>query len=108
MPPPHSRALRWLKNSVVWLKFGELRKKYFPSLSIMLPQNDLCVDLLKNQFCLLNSLVYDGALFHLSCCAHILNLIVQDGLKQIDVAVEKIRVTVKYIRGSHGRKVKFQ
>ncbi|GJS31270.1 zinc finger BED domain-containing protein RICESLEEPER 2-like protein [Tanacetum coccineum] len=55
----------------------------------------------------MKSLVYDGILFHLRCCAHILNLIVQDGLKKIDDAVEKIRVSVKYIKGSHGRKLKF-
>lgn len=41
------------------------------------------------------------------CCAHILNLIVQDCLKEIDVAVIKVRETVKYYKGSQGRKHKF-
>ena len=30
-------------------------------------------------------------LFHIRCCAHILNLIVKDGLKQVDSTLEKIR-----------------
>ncbi|CAH1426266.1 unnamed protein product [Lactuca virosa] len=55
----------------------------------------------------MKSLVYDGKLFHLRCCAHILNLIVQDGLKQIDVAVEKVRECVKYVKGSSARKTRF-
>ncbi|CAH1437414.1 unnamed protein product [Lactuca virosa] len=55
----------------------------------------------------MNSLVYDGNPFHLRCYAHILNLIVQDGLKQIDVVVEKVREFVKYVKGSSARKTRF-
>ena len=38
---------------------------------------------------------------------HILNLIVHDGLKVIDDSIHKIRESVKYVRGSEGRKIKF-
>ena len=41
------------------------------------------------------------------CGAHILNLIVGDGLKVIDAAVNKIRETVKYIRASEARLIRF-
>ncbi|XP_042514460.1 zinc finger BED domain-containing protein RICESLEEPER 2-like [Macadamia integrifolia] len=41
------------------------------------------------------------------CCAHILNLIVQDGLKHIDDSVVLVRSSIAYVKGSHARKVKF-
>jgi hypothetical protein len=39
--------------------------------------------------------------------AHILNLIVQDGLKEIINAIQKIRDSVKYFRRSQVRKHNF-
>ena len=45
--------------------------------------------------------------FHLRRCAHILNLVVQDGLKEIDVVVQKIRESIKYVRGSQERTKSF-
>ena len=42
--------------------------------------------------------------FHLRCCAHIMNLIVQDGLKEIDDVVIKVRECVKYCKGSQATK----
>ncbi|WCJ21262.1 hypothetical protein M5689_003428 [Euphorbia peplus] len=41
------------------------------------------------------------------CSTHILNLIVQDGLKEIDDSIVKIRESIKYVNGSQARKVKF-
>ena len=49
------------------------------------------------------ALICNGDLFHLRCCAHILNLVVQDGLKEINVAIQKIHESIKYVRGSQGR-----
>ena len=69
--------------------------------------NDCFVELLKSQLNLKNALLRDGEFFHVRCCAHILNLIVQDGLKEIDESVIKIRKSIKYVKGSSGRKKKF-
>ncbi|KAG2727020.1 hypothetical protein I3760_01G140900 [Carya illinoinensis] len=46
----------------------------------------------------------DGDFFHLRCCAHILNLVVQDGLKEIDSDIQKVRECIKYVKGSQTRK----
>ncbi|GKB73682.1 zinc finger BED domain-containing protein RICESLEEPER 2-like protein [Tanacetum coccineum] len=44
---------------------------------------------------------------HVRCCAHVLNLIVQSGLKVIEESIEKVRESVKFVRGSSTRKTKF-
>lgn len=69
--------------------------------------NDVSVEMLRTQLNVKNALVCDGDFFHIRCCAHILNLVVQEGLKEIDSAVHKIRDSIKYVRGSQGRKQKF-
>ena len=49
-----------------------------------------------------------GKLFYLYCRTHVLNLVVQEGLKDIDQVVLKIHESVKYVRGSQLRKQNFR
>jgi len=46
------------------------------------------------------SLIADGLYFHVRCGAHVLNLIVHEGIKAVDSSLDKIRMCAKYIRGS--------
>nr|XP_023897923.1 zinc finger BED domain-containing protein RICESLEEPER 2-like [Quercus suber] len=45
---------------------------------------------------------------HLHCCAHILNLIVQDGLKDLNESIVKVRNVVRYVKSSPNRFEKFK
>jgi len=55
-----------------------------------------------------NSLLCDGEFFHVCCYAHMLNLIMQEGLKVIGDGEDLIRESIKYVRGSESRMIKFQ
>ena len=62
---------------------------------------------MKLQLNVRKALLENGKFFHLRCCAHILNLIVQDGLKEVGDNVKLVRESVKYVKGSQVRKQKF-
>ena len=55
-----------------------------------------------------NALIKDGTLLHMRCCAHVLNLIVRDGLAEVKESVMAIRNAVKYVRSSGTRLQSFQ
>ncbi|WOL16816.1 hypothetical protein Cni_G25604 [Canna indica] len=50
----------------------------------------------------------NGEYMHMTCCAHILNLIVSDGLKEFDNSVTKIRASCKYVKSSPARLATFK
>ncbi|XP_075099470.1 zinc finger BED domain-containing protein RICESLEEPER 2-like [Nicotiana tabacum] len=70
--------------------------------------NDSLQNILKGHLRLQKSLLCDGEFFHVRCFAHILNLIVQEGLKAASDSLFSIRESVKYVKGSDGRKQKFE
>jgi hypothetical protein len=69
--------------------------------------NDTAIRILKDDFELREVLPIGGRLFHVRCCAHITNLLVQAGLAEIGDIVDSVREGIKYIVASEGRLRKF-
>lgn len=69
--------------------------------------NDAMVDLLLEKLPI-DAMLLAGKLIHMRCCAHILNLIVKEGLEVMGGAVEKVRDSVSYWSGTPKRWEKFE
>ena len=52
--------------------------------------------------------VLGGEHIHMRCGAHILSLIVKEGLKVIDDSIYRVRSAVRYVRSSNSRTTRFQ
>ena len=68
--------------------------------------NDVAVDYVKKKTKERDGSILGDEFMHMHCCAHILNLIVQSGLKSIHKSIAKN--AVQYVRGSPARFEKFQ
>ncbi|XP_010548831.1 PREDICTED: zinc finger BED domain-containing protein RICESLEEPER 1-like [Tarenaya hassleriana] len=72
--------------------------------------NDSAIRLLKHRlsFVNVNTLVLNGEYLHMRCGAHILNLIVKEGLSDMGDSVIGIRNAIKYVRSSDARLQSFK
>ncbi|KAM3200607.1 zinc finger BED domain-containing protein RICESLEEPER 2-like [Capsicum annuum] len=70
--------------------------------------NDVTVIEISKQLSNWGTNIIEGQHLHVRCMTHILNLIVQDGLKKIDKFVKKVRQVVKYVKQSSSRVKKFK
>lgn len=70
--------------------------------------NQVALDYMREKIGNWDELVLNGSFLHMRCCCHILNLIVRDGMEELDSSIEAIRNCVKYIRGSPARLEKFR
>ena len=65
--------------------------------------NDVAIKSIQDSISMTRTLPLKGQLFHIRCCAHILNLLVQDGVKEISGIIENVRDSVKFISASESR-----
>ena len=63
--------------------------------------NDVAIDYVKKKTKERDSSMLGGEFMHMRCCAHILNLIVQSGLKSVYESIAKVWNAVRYVSLSH-------
>ncbi|PRQ28737.1 putative ribonuclease H-like domain, hAT-like transposase, RNase-H [Rosa chinensis] len=70
--------------------------------------NDQAVFYMKGRLRNMNTLSFDGDFLHIRCACHIINLIVKDGIKELQSGIDAIWHCVKFIRSSSSRLDKFR
>ncbi|XP_070048555.1 zinc finger BED domain-containing protein RICESLEEPER 2-like [Nicotiana tomentosiformis] len=70
--------------------------------------NDVTVKELSKKLTKMGTNLMNGNHLHVRCMAHIMNLVVQDGLKESSVSIERVRHAVRYVRQSPTRLKRFQ
>ena len=59
--------------------------------------NDGRVENLKRRLSLRKNLILNGDHVHTICCAHFINLVVKEGLKEIDISISRIMVLLSML-----------
>ncbi|KAG6641860.1 hypothetical protein CIPAW_09G102700 [Carya illinoinensis] len=65
--------------------------------------NNGAVSYLKKKTKYRKDTILEHEFLHVRCCAHILNLIVREGLREFDESIAKVRGVVKYVKSSPQR-----
>ena len=104
VPPPHSGVVIFNTIFKSLLDWGFENKVYTITLDNA-NNNNAAVRILKDA--IKRKLMLGGKIFHVCCCAHIINLLVQDGLSEIETVIENICESVKYLIASKARLIKF-
>lgn len=107
IPPPHTGVNLCEKIYSLFLDWG-IEKKFFTMTLDNASSNACFINLLIFQLNVRKLLICNGDYVHIRCCAYILNLVVQDGLKVIPGGIDKIRDSIKYLKASDPRKLKFR
>ncbi|WCJ31864.1 Zinc finger BED domain-containing protein RICESLEEPER 3 [Euphorbia peplus] len=106
LPPP--RKGKDIANSIFkCLTEWGIENKVFTVSVDNASANDSCIQITRETFSLTKRLVCGGKIFHGRCCAHILNIMVQHGLKQVKSIIKNVHDTMDYLNGSEQRLQKF-
>jgi hypothetical protein len=70
--------------------------------------NTMGIDYLKKRLKDKNYTVLGAEILHIRCATYILNLIVREGLEELDSCIDYIRNAVKYMRSSPSGLAKFK
>ena len=96
VPPPHSGInIRDVLHK--YLIDREIEEKVWSMTVDNAAYNDVVVRLLKDNLSYKTEMPLNRKLFHVKCCAHILNLLVQDGLSEIFDIIKNVCESVKHV-----------
>ncbi|KAA8517245.1 hypothetical protein F0562_017503 [Nyssa sinensis] len=84
VPPPHSGVIVADALQKCFIEWGIEDKVSLITVDNA-KYNDVALRILKDNFTLKKKLSFGGRIFHVRCCAHIINLLVQDGIKEVKV-----------------------
>jgi hypothetical protein len=70
--------------------------------------NNIAIEYLKRKSRDKVGAILDNEYMHMRCCAHILNLIVTHGLKEVSDSIVKVRNAMKYVKSPPSRFDKFE
>ncbi|KAL0392389.1 UNVERIFIED_CONTAM: putative AC transposase [Sesamum radiatum] len=107
MPYPHDGETLFSFMTEMILEWN-LDKKLFSIVVDNATNNDVMIRKVKDWILYDLLVARDVDLLHVRCSAHILNLIVQDGLNEIRGLIDKIRETVRYLNKSPAASQKFE
>lgn len=91
LPKPESCLLEWGLEKLCTITLDNAKN------------NDRCVEDLKKRFNKRGGLLLGGECFHVRCFAHIINLVVRDGIGEVKDTTKRLRRSVKYVRSSPSR-----
>ncbi|XP_027170843.1 zinc finger BED domain-containing protein RICESLEEPER 2-like [Coffea eugenioides] len=106
VPPPHTRVIIADALSKCFIDW-EIENKVSSITVDNASYNNVCIRRLRKDFSLKKRLSIGGKIFHVRCCAHILNLLVQDGLGQLGGVIDVVREGIKYLNNSESRLLEF-
>ncbi|KAG6661883.1 hypothetical protein CIPAW_03G205900 [Carya illinoinensis] len=106
VPPPHTGLLIADALEKCFQTWG-IENKISSIIVDNASSNDVAIRILKEDFRLKRTLTVGGKLFHVRCCAHITNLLVQYGLGEIRDIVDCVRDGIKYLVASENRLKQF-
>lgn len=106
LPPPH-RGVEIADCIYKCTKEWGIENKVYTLSVDNASNNDSAIRTLKDSYSRHKKLLCGGKLFHVRCCAHILNLMVQDGLSKIENITGQIHDSVNFINYNEARLMLF-
>ncbi|XP_027093789.1 zinc finger BED domain-containing protein RICESLEEPER 2-like [Coffea arabica] len=106
VPPPHTGVIITDALSKCFIDWG-IKNKVSSITVNNASYNNVCIRRLREDFSLKKRLSIGGKIFHVRCCAHILNLLVQDSLGQLGGVIDVVREGIKYLNNSESRLLEF-